>query len=547
MNKKIIIIASVVIIALVGILIYRSQNKKPVYEVVEASQGEIDQIVSATGTVISAKEIDLQFENAGKIIKIEAEVGNKVTAGQVLARLDVAELNAQLKSAQAALEVAEAQLAQTLAGNRPEDVKIYETALINAETDLKNKEQALIDDQQDVENEINKAYENVLNVLNDSYNKAADAVYKQIDDLFINDNTNPELTFKTSNTQMKNNAEAQRSLVTNEMGNFRNETVALILSDHNSLDGALNNAERHLTAIRDLLDILMSALNDATSLTSTTLSTDKTNITTARTNINTAITNVISQEQEIATTKISNQVKINDAQASADSARAALKTAQDQLALKKAEPLKADVDLAKARVKQAQADVLQIQEKINKTVLKAPIDGFITLINKEEGEMAQTNAPIISIIAVDRFQIETNISETDIAKINLDDEVEMTLDALGPNEKLFGRIIKINPAETVVSGVIYYKVTSMFNAGDERIKPGMTANLDIKTDKRENVVSLPYYAINETNGHKYVKMLLDNGDTIDCDVKIGLEGEVNVEIIEGLKAGEKVVVFSEQK
>lgn len=547
MNKKIIIIVSAVVIVLGSFLIYRSQNKKPVYEVVEASQGEVDQVVSATGTVTSAKEVDLQFENAGKIAKIEVEVGDKVATGEILVRLDAAELNAQLKSAQAALEVAEAQLAQTLAGNRPEDVKIYETALANATVDLRNKEQALIDDQQDAENEINKAYENVLNVLNDSYNKAADAVYKQIDDLFANDDNNPELTFKTSNAQMENNAETQRGVVTDDMSDFKNETTALNLNDHASLDDTLNNAKQHLTAIRGLLDMLMSALNDATSLTSTISGTYKANVTTARTNIDTAITNVTDQEQEIATTKISNQVKVNDAQTSVDSARATLKTAQDQLALKKAEPLKADIDLAQARVKQAQADVLQIQEKINKTILKAPIDGFVTLINKEEGEMAQTSAPIISIIAVDQFQIETNISETDIAKVNLNDEVEMTLDALGPDEKLSGRIIKIDPAETVVSGVIYYKVTSMFNASDERIKPGMTANLDIKTDKRENVVSLPYYAINETDGHKYVKVLSSNGETADREVKIGLEGEVNVEIVEGLKAGEKVAVFSGQK
>jgi len=65
----------------------------------------------------------------------------------------------------------------------------------------------------------------------------------------------------------------------------------------------------------------------------------------------------------------------------------------------------------------------------------------------------------------------------------------MTLDALGPDEKFAGQIIKINPAETVVSGVIYYQITSIFDAEDERIKSGMTVNLDIETDKRKRFIS----------------------------------------------------------
>lgn len=275
------------------------------------------------------------------------------------------------------------------------------------------------------------------------------------------------------------------------------------------------------------------------------MDTYKTDVTTARTNINTALTNVTTQKQTIATTKITNQVNINDDEAAVDTAEATLKSAQDKLILKKAAPVQADIDLAKARVRQAQADSWQIQEKLNKSTLRAPINGFITLIDREEGEVAKTTDIVISIIAVEHFQIEANISETEIAKVKLNDPVVMTLDALGPKEEFAGRIIKIDPAETIVSGVIYYKVTSAFDVQDERVKPGMTANLEVQTAQKNNVLVLPYYAIHETDNRQYVKILSD-GEVVEKDVRTGLEGEINVEIIDGLDAGQQVIIFSEE-
>jgi len=105
------------------------------------------------------------------------------------------------------------------------------------------------------------------------------------------------------------------------------------------------------------------------------------------------------------------------------------------------------------------------------------------------------NAAVISVLSNAKFEIEANVSENEIAEVSLADPVAITLDVLGPSEKFSGRIIKIDPAETIVSGVVYYKVTSVFDVEDVKIKSGMTANLDIQTDKKENVLYLPYYVV----------------------------------------------------
>jgi multidrug efflux pump subunit AcrA (membrane-fusion protein) len=89
--------------------------------------------------------------------------------------------------------------------------------------------------------------------------------------------------------------------------------------------------------------------------------------------------------------------------------------------------------------------------------------------------------------------------------------------------------------------VIYYKATSVFDVEDARIKSGMTVNLDIQTDKKEDVLYLPYYVVKERNGDRYVQVL-ENGKLKEKIIKTGLEGETMIEIIEGLAEGEKVVV-----
>jgi len=165
---------------------------------------------------------------------------------------------------------------------------------------------------------------------------------------------------------------------------------------------------------------------------------------------------------------------------------------------------------------------------------------FLTKIKNQELLLALQQGISISSRPFAKFAGEFNVSETEIAKVKLQDRAEMTLDALGPEEKFEGKIIEIDPAETVVSGVIYYQIKSVFDARDERIKPGMTVNLDIVTAQKENVLSLPYFVVKQSNGGKYVEVL-KNGQRERKTIQTGLEGETMVEITSGLDEGEKVI------
>ncbi|MBU2579860.1 efflux RND transporter periplasmic adaptor subunit [Patescibacteria group bacterium] len=523
--KKIIIIISIIIILTGGYFAYQGffGEGDSAYETVAVARGEIIQNVSATGTVVPAKQIDLQFENSGKINKVEVGIGDKVVAGQVLVRLNVAELSAQIQSYYAALNIAQAKLAQILAGNREEDIRIYQTAVSNAEVDIVNKEQALDDVEIDAENDLEEAYEDALDAVKTSYTKADKALlitFAEIKEEYFN-----------GNDQIDSNVKSWEQIAKNDLSSAKT---------YNNIEAVLEEMKSALTTIRDALAYLRLAMNDA-SVKSSVSSTHKTSVDTERTNIDTEIVALTAAEQGIKSVAITNQININAARADLVTAESVLQKAKDELALKKADPRQTDIDLAEAEIKQARANILQIQEKINKNILRAPTDGTITALAKEEGEIAAANSTVVSMINSGRFQIEANISETEIAKVDLGDKVEMTLDALGPAEKFVGEIIKIDPAETIISGVIYYKITSVFDVEDGRIKSGMTVNLDIQTDKKENVLYLPYYVVKGINGDKFVNLLKD-GEVVELIIKTGLEGENRIEIVEGLEEGEEVVM-----
>ena len=532
-KKKIIIITSIIVIIIGGYLIYQGifKDKESPYSIVPVSKGEVIDNVSVTGTVFSAEEIDLEFESSGKIKDIEVLVGDNVSFGQVLVRLDTAELNAQLLANQAALEIAQAKLAQILAGTRSEDIQVYQSAVDKAEVSVANEKQALIDAQADAENDLDEAYEDALDTAKSTYTVADQALvitFTQIRQEYFTGYSQLSSSVKEKEDGAKNDLVLAKSYLDTAESN----------SLHSNIDLALDEMKTAVLSIRDALAYLRLALDDP-SVKDLVSTVDKTSVNTERTNIDDELVNLSTAEQKISSTKITNQTNINTAQADLETAEAALKKAQDELTLKEAGPRQVDIDLAEAEVRQAQANLLQTQAKLSKAILVAPANGVITAIEKEEGEIASAKQTIISIIGSSYFQIEANVSETEIAKVSLNDGVEMTLDALGPDEKFSGQVIKIDPAETVVSGVIYYKVTSVFDVNDERIKSGMTVNLDIQTDKKENVLYLPYYVIKERNGYKYVQVLED-GQIKEREIKTGLEGETRVEIIEGLTEGEQV-------
>jgi len=534
MKRKIIILISIIIILVGGVLIYRAiQDQEPAYQFVVVERGDISQEVSETGLVAPAQSIDLDFQIQGRVASMSVKAGDKVKLGQELVKLDQSELSLLVSEARAALEVAQAKLDKTLAGASQEDIQVYQTAVDKAEVTLANEKQTLADVQTDAASDLDQAYEDALDDLKVAYTKADQAlliVYVDMRKEYFNDTSQLSLDVKQKeNTAKTSLAQAKTAL-----------DQAETTEAEKDIDTALIKLSSVLTKIREALAYLRQAMDDP--LVKTKVSaTDRTSVNTERTNIDTEITNLTAAKQNIATTKITNQTNINDAQADVKTAETNLKKAQDDLVLKKASPQEADLALAQAQVRQAQASLSLAQERFSQTILRSPIKGIVTQVDIEVGEMTKVGQSVISLESLGQYQIEADIYEEDIVKVKIGQPVDIVLVAF-PDKILKGRLAEIEPVEKLIEGVVYYKVTIDFEESKEGLKPGMTADIVIRTAWRENVLIIPEGVIQKKDGWTTVQVF-EEGLIREQAIEIGLKGSDNMrEVLGGLEQGEKVIV-----
>ncbi len=134
------------------------------------------------------------------------------------------------------------------------------------------------------------------------------------------------------------------------------------------------------------------------------------------------------------------------------------------------------------------------------------------------------------------LHVESNVSESSIAELQNAQSIDMTMDAFGPDKHFSGEILSIDPASTVVSGVINYRVLSSIPK-DPLIKPGMTANLVILVAEKKDVLAIPNRLVKTVNGKKVVTVL-ENNLTKEVEVTTGLVGDTYSEILSGLVEGQ---------
>ena len=137
------------------------------------------------------------------------------------------------------------------------------------------------------------------------------------------------------------------------------------------------------------------------------------------------------------------------------------------------------------------------------------------------------------------YLIRVNIPEADITKVKIDDHAIVTLDAYGSGEPFPAILTNIEPAEEIIQGVATYKSTLEFETQDPRIKSGMTANINIVTSEKTDVLAVPQRAVIRRGENRYIRV-----EPEERKVEVGIvDSKGFVEITEGLSEGESVVVY----
>jgi macrolide-specific efflux system membrane fusion protein len=236
-------------------------------------------------------------------------------------------------------------------------------------------------------------------------------------------------------------------------------------------------------------------------------------------------------------------------QASADAARDRYEAAQAQLEAARrtlevvrrthAEQRKqgaADVERARAALESAEIDR-------SFAVLRSPIRGVVASVSTQEGETvaAGLNAPtFVTIIDLERLQLNAYVDEVDIGKVTPGQSVTFTVDAF-PADDFSGRVAAIYPTATIQDNVVKYVVAVRIGEeGIARLRPEMTAAVQIHLAKRV-VLAVPARAIRREGGRNVVTVLV--GDRRQSRVvRVGWRDGAWVEIVEGLTPGTRVLV-----
>ena len=169
----------------------------------------------------------------------------------------------------------------------------------------------------------------------------------------------------------------------------------------------------------------------------------------------------------------------------------------------------AQIAAARAQINQYRASLQTAQTNLGYTTIIAPVDGTVISREIDVGQpvAASFQAPELFTIAQDltKMQIEVNVSEADIGKVKEGQDVKYTLD--GYADSVFeGKVTQVRLASTNTSNVVTYSVIVDVANDDLKLKPGMTANVSIITDKSENVLCAPTTALKftpNTDGTKY--------------------------------------------
>jgi multidrug efflux pump subunit AcrA (membrane-fusion protein) len=143
------------------------------------------------------------------------------------------------------------------------------------------------------------------------------------------------------------------------------------------------------------------------------------------------------------------------------------------------------------------------------------------------------------------LHVESNVSEANIAQLKPGQPILLTFDALGPETIITGKVQSIDPASTVISGVVNYKITAGIDA-QEGVRPGMTANMSIITAQKKQVLTVPLRAVINQDAKKMIRVVKDAKKKVyeEIPVTLGVEADGGiVEVLSGVNEGLEIITF----
>jgi RND family efflux transporter MFP subunit len=459
-------------------------------EVATAESRPIVQTIEAIGNVTSEFTVNLSPRISGLITTLQVREGDPVTAGQVLVRIDPNQAQAQILESKANVNESRSRLAQAQATIQASEVQI-ETNIRQARAELASAEATL----QQVRKQIEGRVANAAATVRQS--EAAVAVTKA----------------------EKNNRTAE---LTGAKATLKNEQIRL--------ERVKGLFEKGYVA-GSLVDNATAALGVAESA----VRVKEGEVESAQADIEAAQAKLEADRTALTTTQASGQAEIQVASARVAQLKSAVTAAEANRAQSPAN--RANVNALQAGVESVEAQLQAAEAQRKDTELSSPFSGIVTARSADPGTLATPGQAVLRVESTDSLFIIAAIPVTDAARVRPGQPATIRLDGMtdAPLQTTVDTVVpSANPSDRQVS------VRMRVKNPTGQIKPGMFAKVSIEIDRTDSTTVVPGDAIKDGS----VSVVLQDGTTENREVKTGKSDARGIQILEGIRPGEKVIVLS---
>ena len=208
-----------------------------------------------------------------------------------------------------------------------------------------------------------------------------------------------------------------------------------------------------------------------------------------------------------------------------------------------------DIEIQLKNLKSMDKDIQDLENKIHKIeeAGKATMDGVITSIEIEDGDMPQSMMPILTITDMSMLEVSVGVREYDLRTLALGQVVKVTGDAIEKNAMVMGEISYIAPiAEAlIINGreTTAVEVTVAITEGVDLLKPGYTAECEIVTEEIADAILVGYEMLTtDKDGDDMVFVVQEDMTVREQTVELGVTSDFDAQVISGLEVGDKVVM-----
>ena len=480
----------------------RSPGEIAASQDVKVERGTISDGVHTYGVVSPAREASLGFRLArGKVKSVAVEPGQAVRAGQVLVELDATTLESDLAQARSELLTARKKL-EELAGASAEaqrlrlelEVRDARTALDKAQRELAAYDAGQgtpLEKRARAEEELAGARA-ALVALRESSQRQAEI---------------ERLQWVYNQAEVKH---GEMVLIANPSEKDRDVEWLLrndMLAKREALETARLRYEMDVRAAEQRVALAERALE-------------------------TLVREIAAGSPAAERAKKAAAVKV--AQAALDQAQARLEAAGKGV-------LDVEVARAQATVLRLEGAVADAEAALAEARLVAPFDGLIDEVKTSAESTIGSPSPVVTVVDVSSLGIVARVSDIDVARLKAGQEVQVTFDAFRGQPPVTGRLGEIPLYGSYEGGITFFDVPVTFQAGKVPLRAGMTANLYIPLEQKENVLVIPAAAVRMDERGSYV-LVVRGGRTERRTVKVGANDGTRAEVVSGLQEGDTVRV-----